>query len=158
MHLSPSGLAFLESLEALRLTAYLDDARHGVPTIGYGHTAGVTQKDVPARRTITRQEAARYLASDVAWAEGTVNRRIRSKLSVSQFDALVCFAFNVGAPAFWQSTLAARADLADWAEASGEFPKWIHHDGGRISDGLVKRRKAERTLFDMGVYTNDPYA
>lgn len=89
-----AGLALIKQYEGCRLAAYRCAA--GVWTIGYGHTAGVH-----SGMTITQAQADAYLRQDIAKFEGYVNNPayvpITANLNQNQFDALVSFAFNLGA-------------------------------------------------------------
>ena len=89
-----AGLALIKQYEGCRLAAYRCAA--GVWTIGYGHTAGVH-----SGMTITQAQADAYLQQDIAKFAGYVNNPayvpITANLNQNQFDALVSFAFNLGA-------------------------------------------------------------
>ena len=149
MKTSDKGIDFIKRHEALRLNAYLDAA--GVWTIGYGHTGGVNSGDV-----ISEKQAEEFLRADLATAERALNRT-RLQLNQNQFDALVSFIFNVGVgrpkshpkgPAgFLGSTLLikARRDVND-PTIRKEFERWVYA-GGKILNGLVRRRKEEADLY-----------
>ena len=70
----------------------------------------------------------------------------RVKLNQNQFDALVSFTYNLGAGALGSSTLLGKLNRGDFEGAADEFPKW-NKAGGKVLNGLVKRRAAERSLF-----------
>jgi lysozyme len=149
MKTSNKGIDFIKRHEALRLNAYLDAA--GVWTIGYGHTGGVNSGDV-----ISEKQAEEFLRADLTTAERALNRT-RLQLNQNQFDALISFIFNVGVgrpkshpkgPAgFLGSTLLikARHDAND-PTIRKEFERWIYA-GGKILNGLVRRRKEEAELY-----------
>ena len=63
------------------------------------------------------------------------------------FDALTCFTFNLGAGNLANSTLLKKLNQKDYEGAAEEFEKWIYA-GGKVLAGLVRRRKAERALFE----------
>jgi lysozyme len=67
---------------------------------------------------------------------------------MGQFSALVSFAYNVGVPRFATSTLLRRLNRADYEGAAAEFERWIYAAGRKLP-GLVRRRLAERNLFEM---------
>lgn len=139
MFISSIGLALIKKREALRLKAYLDTG--GVPTIGYGHTHGVKLGDV-----CTQEQAERWLEGDASIAELAVNNLVRVSLNQNQFDALVCFVFNIGVAAFAASTLLRKLNASDYEGAANQFGRWIY-DNGKVVSGLVNRRAAERDLF-----------
>lgn len=151
MKTSQRGVDIIKSFEGLRLDAYLDSV--GVPTIGYGSTAGVKIGD-----TITEDAAEERLRDDLASAEGCVSARTPN-VTQNQFDALVSFVFNVGCNNFGLSKMRKMIVAGDTAGAANEFVRytkdedgndvphgWIHA-GGMVLKGLVKRRQAERQLF-----------
>ena len=125
--------------EGLVLHAYLCPA--GVPTIGYGHTGGVSMGDV-----ITEKKADELLKKDLRSAEYAVNKYVNVDLNQNQFDALVSFVFNLGAGNFKSSTLLRKLNFSDYDGAASEFKRW-NKAGGRVLAGLTKRRLAEEKLF-----------
>ena len=140
MQISRAGLDLIKQFEGLYLKAYRCPA--GVPTIGYGHTAGVAMG-----QTITQQQADDYLRRDVRQFERAVSRLVRVPLTQGQFDALVSFAFNLGEGALAQSTLLRLLNAGDYSGAAAQFDRW-NKAGGRVLPGLVRRRAAERALFE----------
>lgn len=140
MQISKDGIDLIKQFEGLYLKAYRCPA--GVPTIGYGHTAGVA-----VGQTITQQQADDYLRRDVRQFERAVARLVTVPLTQGQFDALVSFAFNLGEGALAQSTLLRLLNAGDYAGAAAQFDRWVYASGKKLS-GLVKRRAAERALFE----------
>lgn len=156
MKLSQAGLDLIKHFEGLRLTAYFDAVN--VPTIGYGHTNSVKRADVLNKKTITNAQAEALLKEDVAVYERGVNRLTREMgvmLTQSQFDALVSFSFNVGLGNLRRSTLLKKLYVMNQNDQSSidavadEFLRW-NRAGGKVLQGLVRRRGAERLLF-LGV-------
>lgn len=129
----------IKEFEGLRLEAYKCPA--DVWTIGYGHTRGVIPGDV-----ITKKEAEAFLSEDVEDAESAVNEYVNVKLNQNQFDALVSFVYNLGAGNFKSSTLLRKLNQGDYLGAANEFERW-NKAGGKVLNGLVRRRKAESNLF-----------
>jgi len=136
---SKNGLALTELFEGNVLSAYQD--QRGIWTIGYGHTAGVHPGQV-----ITQEQAVAFLFSDLRAAVNCVNDVVSVKLSQSQFDSLVDFAFNVGITNFRHSTLLNDVNTGRFAEAIAQFNLW-DHCGGVVNDGLLRRRRAEASEF-----------
>ena len=60
--------------------------------------------------------------------------------------ALVSFIFNVGAGAFQASSLRQKLNRGEYQATAEQFLRWVH-GGGRILQGLVRRRHNERALF-----------
>lgn len=140
MTYSEDGLHLTEQFEGLRLAAYLDSV--GVPTIGYGHT-----RNVVMGMTCTQEQAEQWLQEDVQIAVDGVNRLVTVELTQNQFDALVDFAFNLGVGNLQHSTLLKLLNTGNYAGAAGEFEKW-DKAGGQTLPGLLRRRQAERDLFN----------
>jgi lysozyme len=91
--------------------------------------------------------ASKWLVEDTAMAEEAVNRLVKTKLSQGQYDAVCSFVFNVGPDYFKESTLLRRLNEGRFKEAGSEFERWIY-GGGKVLGGLVRRRKAERLMFE----------
>ena len=122
----------IKQFEGLRLKIY--DDGYGFKTIGYGHTG----KNLPEK--ITEQKANEYLKLDITKAEKQVNK-FNYSYTQNQFDALVSFAFNVGS--IDQLTANGTRTLNEIKEKI----KLYIYAGGKVSNGLVNRRKAEYDLF-----------
>lgn len=150
LKVSEEGLFFIKSWEKLELKAYLptlDD----VPTIGYG-TTRIDGAPVRLGMEITEAQAEDFFKKDVEQFERVVLSSVRRTLSQHQLDALVSFSYNVGAQAFRDSTL---LDLLNAGKPSryiaAQFPRWVYQ-GKKVLRGLVRRRDAEKTLFELGIY------
>lgn len=138
MKTSAAGLALIREFEGLCLDAYDDGT--GVLTIGYGHTPAI-----PGQR-VTHAEAEAMFAADVLTAESAVRALIAVPLTQGQFDALVSFAFNLGAGRLRDSTLRELLNAGDYRGAQSQFRRWIFGIG-KPMDGLRRRRAAEAELF-----------
>ena len=145
---SKAGLDLIKQFEGLRLHAYVCPA--GVLTIGYGHTKTAKQGQI-----ITPEQADTLLASDLSGFESSVAHMLKSTtVKQNQFDALVSFAFNLGAESLRSSTLLKCVKLGDHAGARREFARWVFATvGGKKTrlEGLVRRRAAEAALYGGGV-------
>jgi lysozyme len=140
LELSPSGLAFIQTNEGLRLNAYRDV--RGIWTIGYGHTG----PEVVTGLIWTAAQCALALEEDVLWAAKAVQDNVTVILNQNQFDALVSFVFNIGVGNFKGSTLLHVLNTGNYTGAALQFGKWIYA-GTIISSGLINRRKKETLLF-----------
>jgi GH24 family phage-related lysozyme (muramidase) len=125
-----------------RVEAYPDPGTGGAPwTIGWGATgSGIDRGTVWTRAQCDQRlerDLARY-AFDVAQAIGD------APTTQAQFDALVAFHYNTGAIA--RATLTRLHVAGDYAGARKEFARW-NRAGGRVLDGLVRRRTAEARLY-----------
>lgn len=140
MAISDRGVELIARYEGCRLEAYQCAA--GVWTIGYGHTAGVKQGD----RLSSQEEAKRILKEDLKKYGGYVNGcvskgMISFPLNQNQFDALTSFCYNCGNGSLGK--LVSGRDAAAVAESMLAYNK----GGGKVLEGLVRRRKEERALF-----------
>lgn len=142
MNISEKGLSLIKHFEGCKLTAYRCPAN--VLTIGYGHTGGVLEG-----RVISQEVAEYFLKSDMAHFELAVNRAVKVPVDQAQFDALVAFAFNVGASALQASTLLRKLNVGDYAGVPTEFLRW-NKAKGKVLPGLTRRRQAEAHLFATG--------
>ena len=129
------------------MTAYKCPA--GVWTIGYGHTGMVDGKLISGGMTITAAKATELLKKDLASFEAAVNGCVTVPITQNMFDALVSFSFNVGSGALRRSALLRKLNAKDYNGAADEFPLW-NKAGGKVLNGLVRRRKAEKELFLSG--------
>ena len=144
MQISDKGSSLIKQFEGLRLTAYQDSV--GVWTIGYGWTQPVDGKPIRPGMTIKEETAERLLRTGLVGYESDVSKLVKVKLTQGQFDALVSFAYNLGARALSTSTLLQKLNAGDYAGAADEFPRW-NKAGGKVLPGLMRRREAERALF-----------
>lgn len=148
MKISQNCIDMIRHFEGCKLVAYKCPA--DVWTIGYGHTQGVHEG-----MTITQAQADDMLRQEIARFEREVESLIKIPSPLQcQFDALVSFAYNVGsdidsdnlAEGLGDSTLLKKFNAGDIAGAAAEFPKW-NRAGGKVSNGLINRRNAERRMF-----------
>ncbi|MDU4065939.1 lysozyme [Enterobacter kobei] len=144
MQISDKGIALIKQFEGCKLTAYQDSV--GVWTIGYGWTKPVDGKPIRAGMTIKQETAERLLKTGLVSYENDVSRLVKVDLTQGQFDALVSFTYNLGARSLSTSTLLRKLNAGDYAGAADEFLRW-NKAGGKVLNGLTRRREAERALF-----------
>lgn len=147
--LGSSGLDLIKSFEGCRLTAYKPVSTEKYWTIGWGHYGS----DVTQGMKITQARADELLLQDVADSVSFVNNPvyvpITASLNQNQFDALVSFTFNCGAGNL--KTLCANRTAAQIAAKIPAYNK----SGGKVLNGLVRRRAAEQALFNKAVGSTD---
>jgi lysozyme len=147
MNISKTGIQLLKDFEGLRLNAYKCSA--GVPTIGYGSTFYPDKSNVKMGDVLRdKNEAEILLINTLEDYDIYVSKYTKSvKLTQHQFDALVCFAYNVGLGNLSKSTLLKKV-LSNPNDPTipSEFAKW-NRGGGVVLQGLVKRRKKEGELY-----------
>lgn len=134
------GINLIKKYEGCRLKAY--KCPSGIWTIGYGHTKGVEKG-----QKITLKQAENFLKEDIKKYENGVNKAVSVALNQNQFDALVSFSYNCGLGALQSSTLLKKLNAKDYKGASSEFLRW-NKSNGKVLNGLIRRRKAEKALFD----------
>ena len=140
MNLGYEGTKLLKFFEGCKLTAYQDSV--GVWTIGYGHTKGVLEG-----MTITQEGAEQLLQTELEEYEGYIEKYVTVPLTQNQFDALVCWVYNLGPTNFKNSTLLKELNSGNYTAAGKEITRW-NKAGGKVLAGLVKRREAEAKLFN----------
>lgn len=149
MKTSLTGIDLIKRFEGCRLSAYKPVPTEQFYTIGYGHYGA----DVAPNMTITQAAADALLVKDLERFEYQVNDTGLS-LNQNQFDALVSFTYNCGGRNLLQ--LVKNRSLDQIADALLLYNK----AGGKVLDGLTRRRKAERELFMTGMEerkTGNPY-
>lgn len=144
---SENCYAMIRQYEGCRLTAYPDPATGGAPwTIGYGHTG----PEVHMGMSISQHEANDLLVNDANRVAAQVSKLVTVQLSQAEFDALVCFVFNVGIGNFAKSTMLKKLNAEDYVGAAHEFTKW-DRAAGKEMPGLLARRVAEEKEFERGI-------
>lgn len=134
---------FIKAAESCRLGAYRDSV--GVWTIGWGHTEGVHPGQV-----ITQEQADALLEQDMAERLTQMKQMVTTLCTNNQWCALLSLVFNIGVRAFYHSTLLRLLNHGGTNLAvAKQFLVW-DHAGGRISAGLVERRKLEAALYLKG--------
>ena len=143
-HITQRGLDFIKSFEAFSEYSYYCPA--GNKTIGWGHVIKDTET---IEEPLSEEDGEILLKKDVQSSERAVFRNISVPLSDNQFDALVSFTFNCGAGALQRSTLRMKVNRGEYGEAAEEFSRWCKI-GGKTSKGLLRRRLAEKEMFEEG--------
>ena len=133
------AIDFIRNEEGCKLKAYQCSA--GRWTIGYGHTAGVTEG-----MSISQAHAEDLLKSDVIDVAQRMSSYIKAPVTKWQYIALVSLSFNVGdlrrkAPKLLHNLNSRQED-----KAAHEFLDIVK--AGRVpSKGLKTRREKEAKLF-----------
>lgn len=142
--LSANGLNLIKSFEGCKLTAYKCVPTEKYYTIGYGHYGS----DVKAGMTITLKRAEELLLQDCQKFVNHVNTYMdKYNFNQNQFDALVSFAYNIGN--IKQLTANGTRTIAQISAKITAYNK----SGGKVLNGLVKRRAKEKELFDVPTST-----
>ena len=139
METSQDGLKLIKKFEGCDLKSYQDSV--GVWTIGYGHTKGVEEG-----QEITQDEGEEMLASELGEYEGYINDMVECDLEQHQFDALVAWVYNLGPTNLRSSTMLKRLNANDLDDVPNQIKRW-DKAGGKVLQGLVRRREAEALMF-----------
>lgn len=153
--ISAAGIALVKRFEGCArqrrdglIEAYPDPGTGAEPwTIGWGATGEdrFGGGRIGPGTCWTQAQCDARLAEDLARYAAEVAAAIGSALTTqSQFDALVSFHYNTGA--IRTATLTKRHIAGDYAGAAHEFSRWTRA-GGRVLQGLVRRRAAEAELY-----------
>lgn len=136
--------SLIKQFEGCRLKAYQDSVK--VWTIGYGTTYYPNGKKVQEGDRCTQDEADFYLKYHVLEFSYKVSQLVNN-IGQYQFDALVSFAYNVGLGNLRKSTLLKKVNQnPSDPSIELEFLKW-NKAGGKVLNGLTKRRQAESDLY-----------
>jgi len=145
MKTSINGLNLIKQFEGIKTSPYVDCV--GKWTVGIGHLIG-DGRSLPNEwnRVLTVNECYSLLAKDVTRFERGIERYISVPLTQNQFDALVCFSFNLGLGVLQRSQVRQKINRGDKTRA---MQSWLKYNkaGGKVNDGLDRRRKAEVALF-----------
>lgn len=141
---SEKCIKLVKKFEGLYLKAYKDEV--GVWTIGYGITnadKAITKVTVKAGLKITEKTADNWLekALNKKYLPKVMKYNSKYKWNQNEIDALVSFAYNIGSiDALTANGTRSRATIA---------AKMLQYNkaGGKVLNGLTRRRKAERELF-----------
>lgn len=167
MKTSDEGIHLMHLFEGYKDKPYLCSAH--MWTIGWGHVlyqnqiklpvirkdgyTGALRKEYPLRpednRVWSKDELVKIFKDDLVTFERGVLRfapNLDNPEHQHKFDACVAFAFNVGTGNFQRSTIRQKILREDWEGAADAFMVWTKA-GGKVLQGLVRRRQAERALF-----------
>lgn len=149
---SEHGRQFIASFEGCVLKAYPDPATRGEPwTIGVGHTSAAGSPKVVRSMTISHGMAFDILARDLVSFEAWVHKAVKRPLTQTQLDACSSLIFNIGPKNFINSSVVRLINANKFHDAGAAFGAW-NKAAGKVMSGLVRRRAAERTLFETGQY------
>jgi lysozyme len=160
MTISEAGIQLIKSFEGCHNQPYKCPAT--LWTIGYGRVLYPDQARLktderasyPLRSEHNRlwnaDEIDALLEADLQrFSDGVLRLCPAAADNQCHLDAMVSFAFNVGLGSLQSSTLRMRYSRGDYQGAADEFLKWTKA-GGKVLNGLVRRREAERALFLSG--------
>jgi lysozyme len=160
MTISEAGIQLIKSFEGCHNQPYKCPAT--LWTIGYGRVLYPDQARLKTDERASyplRSEHNRVFANDeidslleadlLRFSQGVLRYCPAAADNQCHLDAMVSFAYNVGLGNLQSSTLRMKYNRADYDGAADEFLKWTKA-GGKVLNGLVRRREAERALFLSG--------
>jgi len=140
---------FIKSFEGYQNKGYYAteaEKSAGIVTAGYGSTRRVAEGE-----KITKKQAEKYFKEDLAVAEKAVDSLVTVSLTPNQRSAVVSLVFNVGQGNFKKSkALKAlnKGDMKTFIKEAFDSKVGFVRSDGKVLKGLVKRREAERKLFE----------
>lgn len=140
MKTSKKGLDLIREFEGCELKVYRDIV--GRATIGIGH---LIKPEEDFSKGIDLDDAYKLLMLDVLSVEYFLNRQaFRTPLNQNKFDSLISFGFNLGIGSL-------HLLLSHGVEnIPTEILKW-DHAGGKVVEGLTRRRQVELSLWETPV-------
>jgi lysozyme len=146
MQISEEGKNLIKKFEGCELEAYKCAA--GVWTIGYGHI-----KTAVEGMKIDQATANELFDEEMGEYETYVNTAVTVPLSQNQFDALVSWVFNLGNGNLNASTMLKVINSGDHAGVPAQIKRW-NKAGGKVLEGLIRRREAEALLYEGKDWSN----
>ena len=150
MQISEKGLSLIAYYEGLKVSPYLDAV--GIPTIGLGTIVypdgkKVTMADPP----ITKEQAYDFCKDHLKGiSESLTNflEKIEFAVEQNEFDALLCFAYNLGMAPILNKGKTMHEALCERHRGKIRDAFLIYNRaGGKILRGLTRRRRSESILF-----------
>ena len=156
--INAAGANLISKSESIRLKAYFCPA--GVPTIGRGHTKGITSQMVRDGYTITVEQEQQLFTQDMQEWEADVRRLLKRTPNENQLAAMISLAFNIGLQGFSTSSVLKAFERGDDQAAYRAFALWnkITDPVTKrkvISNGLCIRRAKEAALYLTPVAAGD---
>lgn len=139
MNISNEGISLIKKFEGCELESYQDSV--GVWTIGYGHT-----KNIKQGMTISKEQADNMLLNELDEYCEYVEKAVDVTLKQCEFDALVAWTYNLGPTNLNKSTMLKKLNNKEYQDVPHEIKRW-NKAGGKVLQGLVRRREAESLLF-----------
>ncbi|CAG9265123.1 Lysozyme [Paraburkholderia unamae] len=151
---SEAGIKFLEGWEAFSATMYdKDGSAAGNATVGYGHLVHLGKisgaaSEKPFKSGITEAEAEALLRKDIAWAENKINDGVKIPLFQFEYDALVCFLYNLQRHG---EGIIDFVNTGDYNKVGNKIREYSNSKGKPVK-GLQRRRHREAEMFEAGIY------
>lgn len=144
MKINKAGIDLIKSFEGFRLKVYKDAV--GFNTVGWGHLV-LPEDNLQFNDIITQQQADDLLIKDLEKFEQGVSKLLKVRVTENQFSAMVSLAFNIGLQAFAKSSVL-RYINTGYPVLAGQRILLFNKAGGKVLNGLVRRREAEKKLYE----------
>jgi lysozyme len=149
MQVNDATIALVKKWEGFRPETYLCPA--GIPTIGYGITAGagIGVNPKPGDR-VTREKADQHLRAALDRFARQIRPLITAPINDNEFGAFLSLAYNIGVGGFGRSSALRHFNAGDKAKAAAAIKLWNKATvNGKLQvlQGLVNRRAEEVVLF-----------
>jgi lysozyme len=131
-------IATVAVYEGVRTHAYRDVV--GVKTVCYGHTNDVQMGD-----HYTLEFCKHLLGVDLQKYYDMVRKCVTVDMPPHRTAAIVSFTYNIGGYGFCRSSVAKALQAGHIQQACNNLLRYTH-GGGRVIQGLVRRRQGERQL------------
>ena len=118
-------------------------------TVGFGFTY-INGTPVKEGDTIEVSKARNELRQLLTNIGNALSKKLPDSVTQQEFDAVVSLAYNIGITAFISSTTGTLFYLGD--DISNRFALY-NRSGGKVIQGLVNRRNAEREIYVNGDYS-----
>lgn len=140
--IATSGV-FIAKYEGIVLGTYIDPV--GILTSCFGHVG----EELKEGQKFTEEQCLTQFAEDLVLHDQKMMKYILVPLSDEERAAYLSFTYNVGVGAFSKSTLLKKLNKLDRIGACNELTRW-NKAGGRVLNGLTKRRVEEKELCLKG--------
>ena len=120
------------------------------PTIGFGNTFYSDGSAVCMGDVLDEEGAKELFNSKVDNLAVTLSAITNPQCTQNQFDAVLSLCYNIGLPAFKNSTSGSMYQYGQ--DISDRFLLWVRSDG-QVVQGLINRRQKERNIYVNSDYT-----
>jgi lysozyme len=104
-------------------------------------------KPIEDGMVITEESGRIEFLKQISSYQKCINDNVKYILNQNQWDALFCLVWNIGCSNFKSSTLLKKINInPNDKSIAQEFTKW-DKAGGKVVDGLLRRRLAETQLY-----------
>jgi lysozyme len=114
-------------------------------SIGLGHQIQPNEPNLMTA-VLNDEQVLEIFKKDIEGIISSMNKVIKVPVNKNQQLALLSLRYNIGGPAFDNSTLLRRLNDKNYSDAAMRFAEWRLSEG-KINQGLVNRRERERQLF-----------